>query len=159
MANTWSAVEQQVISMYHEKGGQTRSNAIRKLQTLIAKGITAEQQLAGSVEGPLAEVKYDPKLVTVKASKPAKAPKAKKVAKSKPEPKAKAKRTGYDQAKVISLYEHGKTVAQIAEILKPISRVYVSRILFGTSYGDYKRNPGQLARIKARKANAGKEAK
>jgi hypothetical protein len=58
----------------------------------------------------------------------------------------------YDQGKILALWVAGKSITEIAEALKPISRVYTHRVL-STKYPDqYK------AGVKARKAARAKAA-
>jgi hypothetical protein len=42
---------------------------------------------------------------------------------------AKATKKHYDQARVLELWEKGKSIKEISEVMKPISRIYVHRIL------------------------------
>jgi hypothetical protein len=64
-----------------------------------------------------------------------------------------ARKPKYDQSKVLKLWEAGKSIREIAEALKPISRVYVHRLLT-TKY------PAQYeAGQKERKAERAKEPK
>jgi hypothetical protein len=65
-ATSWTENEQKVIALFQEKHSQTRSNAIRRLRTMQAKGITAEQILAQPVE-----VKLEQKLAQVQEPKEA----------------------------------------------------------------------------------------
>jgi hypothetical protein len=60
--------------------------------------------------------------------------------------KTKKEKKGYDQERILKLWLDGKSITEIAEALKPISRVYTHRVL-STKYPDqYK------AGVKARKA-------
>jgi hypothetical protein len=60
--------------------------------------------------------------------------------------KTKKEKKGYDQERILKLWLDGKSIAEITEAMKPISRVYVHRVLT-TKYPDqYK------AGVKARKA-------
>jgi DNA-binding NarL/FixJ family response regulator len=58
--------------------------------------------------------------------------KAKKAAK---EPKAKmARELKYDPSRVLRLWEDGKSISEIAEAMKPISKVFVHRTLSMANY-------------------------
>lgn len=74
----------------------------------------------------------------------------KKVAK---EPKAKRERVlKYDPARVLKLWEDGKSIAEIAQAMKPISKVFVHRTLttkFAKQYAE-----GQKQRKAAREKGA-----
>jgi hypothetical protein len=51
--------------------------------------------------------------------------------------KAKKDRKPYDQARVLELWTKGKSIAEIAAAMSPISRIYVHRLLstkFKTEY-------------------------
>ena len=113
----------------------TRSNAIRKMQSLISKGVTAEQQLAGDVPAkPAAKAKPEPKV------KEPKAPKAKR------EPKTDEKPADhYDRDLIIRLFVRdnlspGEIVKsadkyvglRLADKGTSVSNPYVSRVLFGS---------------------------
>jgi hypothetical protein len=65
--------------------------------------------------------KYDPKLPTVNP-----------VGRQTLKPKAdepKPRKLKYDPARILALWEKGKSIREIAEAMKPISRVFVHRVL------------------------------
>jgi hypothetical protein len=69
-----------------------------------------------------------------------------KASKSKAEPKPRTLK--YDPAKILSLWEKGLSIREIAEKMSPISRVFVHRVLslkFPDQYAD-----GQKQRAAAR---------
>ena len=43
--------------------------------------------------------------------------------------KTKKEKKGYDQERILKLWLDGKSIAEITEAMKPISRVYVHRVL------------------------------
>lgn len=55
-------------------------------------------------------------------------------------------RKHYDQGKVLKLWEAGKSIREIAEAMKPISRIYVHRLLSTKFKAEYQ------AGVKARDA-------
>jgi hypothetical protein len=71
---------------------------------------------------------------------------------SKTKAKSKPKK-GYDQGRILDLWQAGKSILEITEAMKPISRVYVHRVLT-TKYPE-QYEAGQ----KARKAEREKAAK
>ena len=56
----WNDQQEQVIAMYQEKLGMSRSNAIRKLRGQELRGITAAQILTAPVEPKLKQVHEKP---------------------------------------------------------------------------------------------------
>jgi hypothetical protein len=66
--------------------------------------------------------------------------------------KSKAPEKGYDQAKVLKLWQDGKSIREIADAMKPISRVYVHRVLTTKFPKEYE--AGQKARSAAREKSA-----
>jgi hypothetical protein len=63
----------------------------------------------------------------------------------------KSPQQGYDQQKVLALWVAGKSIAEIAEAMKPISRVYIHRVLTAKIPNEYE--AGQKTR-KATRAKA-----
>jgi hypothetical protein len=75
---------------------------------------------------------------------------ASKAAKSKkaPEPR----KPKYDQSKILKLWQDGKSIREIADAMKPISRVFTHRVLTTKFPKEYE------AGVKARKAASEKKA-
>lgn len=48
---------------------------------------------------------------------------------SKAKAKSKPKKEHYDQGRVLDLWQAGKSILEITEAMKPISRIYVHRLL------------------------------
>ncbi|HWZ97268.1 MAG TPA: hypothetical protein VN025_05860 [Candidatus Dormibacteraeota bacterium] len=121
----WNDQQEQVIAMYQEKLGMSRSNAIRKLRGQELRGITPAQILAAPSETKLKQVQEKPK------------------AKAKVKPATpKATVETYDKELVIRLFERDNmTPTEIAAAAdkyaglrkgnKKISAVYIGRILWG----------------------------
>jgi hypothetical protein len=63
----------------------------------------------------------------------------------------------YDPAKVLKYWDGGKTISEIAEAMKPISKVYVHRVLTTKFAKQYE--AGRKEREAARVAAAKKETK
>jgi len=70
---------------------------------------------------------------------------------SKPEGKP-ARKPKYDQSKILALWEKGKSIREITEAMKPISLVYVHRVLTTKFPKEYE--AGQKARHVAKEKEA-----
>lgn len=80
------------------------------------------------------------------------------MAKPKSKTKDAPRKTKYDQSKILKLWEDGKSIREISEAMKPISKVFVHRVLTMKFPAQYK--AGQKARADAReKSKAEKVAK
>ena len=79
-------------------------------------------------------------------------------AKSSKEPKVKGegRKLKYDPAKILKLWEDGKSIREIAEIIKPISNVFVHRTLTTKFRKQY--DQGQKERAAAREKAKGDKA-
>ncbi len=66
--------------------------------------------------------------------------------------KTKKEKKGYDQEKILALWSAGQSIREIAEAMKPLSRVYAHRVLTTKFPDEYK------AGVKARKAAREKAA-
>ncbi len=168
----WNDQQEQVIAMYQEKLGMSRSNAIRKLRGQELRGITAAQILTAPVEPKLKQVQEKPAPRKAKASKKSTEPKQPAFS-TQPAGKGDAYtvegRGGkYDKQLVVNLYtDGGKTPTEIAALglagLKGISPVYCHRILFGNeesggiNNGQAARRKEQAARVKAWAAEKAKK--
>ncbi len=91
-AKGWSEAQEQVITMFVDKLGMVRSNAIRKLRSMELHGLTPEEILAKPVAPRVAQVQ---EAKAPKAKKTPKAPKAKKEPKAKSPMMSKPDRLAY----------------------------------------------------------------
>jgi hypothetical protein len=51
------------------------------------------------------------------------------MSKAKGQAKGAPRKPKYDQSKILALWDKGKSIAEIAEAMKPISKVFVHRVL------------------------------
>ena len=72
------------------------------------------------------------------------------MSKAKGKTKGTARKPKYDQGKILALWEKGKSITEIAEVMTPISKVFVHRVLT-TKFPD-KYTSGQKERAAAREA-------
>jgi len=66
--------------------------------------------------------------------------------------KSKPKQDHYDQGRVLELWQSGKSIREITDAMKPISRVYVHRILTTKFPKEYE--TGRKSRKATKKAEA-----
>lgn len=144
-ATAWTPEENTCIDGLQSKLGITRREAIARLTSGKKKGHSPDRVLAEAIAPKPA--------ATPKPAAKATRPKQETKAKSKGEAKV-ARQGKYSKDAIIKAWERGNRPSEIAEMqtagIKGVSKVYVSRVLFGTTY-EGGQTPEQEARLKVEK--------